>query len=161
MAGGNLFMPRYAKTSTLVEVKAVTGMESIEPRDDGMTVGQVAAAAGVAASAVRFYETHGLISGHRTHGNQRRFDEDAPCRVRMIRVCQRVGLSVAEIRDLLATLPASGRAEVSDWVELGERIEREVHERIRNLRDALADLTSGTLLCELPGIADTRTPVTA
>ncbi|QEW04878.1 MerR family transcriptional regulator [Microbacterium lushaniae] len=126
-----------------------------------MTVGQVAAATGVAASAVRFYEAHGLIAGRRTHGNQRRFDADAPCRVRMIRVCQRVGLSVAEIRDLLTTLPTSGRAEVSDWADLGERIEREVHERIRDLRDALADLTSGTMLCELPGVADTPTRVSA
>ncbi|KAA9154274.1 MerR family transcriptional regulator [Microbacterium lushaniae] len=136
-------------------------MSGIQGVEDGMTVGQVAAAAGVAASAVRFYEAHGLITGRRTHGNQRRFDADAPCRVRMIRVCQRVGLSVAEIRDLLATLPTSGRAEVSDWVELGERIEREVHERIRNLRDALADLTSGAMLCELPGVGDTRTRVSA
>ena len=48
----------------------------------GLTVSEVASDSGVNASAVRFYEAHGLISAERTSGNQRRFSADAACRVK-------------------------------------------------------------------------------
>ena len=38
-----------------------------------LTIGEVAARSGVAASALRFYEEQGLISSERTSGNQRRY----------------------------------------------------------------------------------------
>ncbi|HWH01332.1 MAG TPA: MerR family transcriptional regulator [Pilimelia sp.] len=120
-----------------------------------LTVSQVAAAARVSASAIRFYETHGLIESRRTPGNQRRFGHDAACRVRVIRVCQRVGLSVAEIRDLLRLLPRDRGATAADWTTLSARLEAEVRARMDNLRDVLRELSSDTLLCDLP-TADPR-----
>lgn len=115
---------------------------------EGSTVGQVAAAAGVTSSAIRFYDSHGLIVSRRNAGNQRRFGPDVACRVRMIRVCQRIGMSVAEIRAQLASVPEDARPE--DWVLLGERLEEEVRGRIARLRAVLSDLSSETWLCELP-----------
>ena len=40
-----------------------------------LTIGELARRAGVATSAVRYYEARGLIHAVRTHGNQRRFDQ--------------------------------------------------------------------------------------
>lgn len=117
--------------------------------DASYTVGQIAATSGVASSAIRFYEEHRLISSHRTSGNQRRFSQDASCRVKIIRVCQRVGLTVAEIRELLSVLPEDGPPAVSDWDLLGARLEADVRRRINELQRALADFTSGDFLCEV------------
>ncbi|MGB8962498.1 MAG: MerR family DNA-binding transcriptional regulator [Pseudonocardiaceae bacterium] len=44
-----------------------------------LTVSDLARASGVAPSAVRFYEKHGLITSERTSGNQRRCYEVDGC----------------------------------------------------------------------------------
>ncbi len=113
----------------------------------GRTVSDVARDSGVAPSAVRFYERHGLIASRRTAGNQRRFDDDAACRVKAARVAQRIGLSIAEIAGLLSAVPPGGGAE--DWMRLHETLAAEGERRIAELRAALADITSDRKLCEL------------
>ncbi len=120
---------------------------AIEPR---LTVGELARASGVAASAVRFYEAHGLITGERTDGNQRRFRESDACRIKVIRVAQRIGLSVAEIKGFLDDLPDTQEPLPADWRRLAERLVNEATERIRRLTSVLDDITSGDKLCELP-----------
>jgi MerR family transcriptional regulator, redox-sensitive transcriptional activator SoxR len=72
------------------------------------SVGEVAARAGVATSALRFYEANGLIASERTDAGHRRYHADVLRRVGFIKVAQRVGLSLDEIRSALDSLP-SGR----------------------------------------------------
>lgn len=112
-----------------------------------LTVGEVAREAGVAGSAIRFYESQGLITASRTGGGQRRFDHNAACRVKVARVAQRVGLSVQEIRALLATLPAD--PDLGDWKALHVRLAAEAKRRITDLNTALEQISSGRRLCEL------------
>ncbi|GGM30027.1 hypothetical protein GCM10007977_034110 [Dactylosporangium sucinum] len=112
-----------------------------------LTVSDVAAESGIAASAVRFYERQGLISAARTGGNQRRFDRDAVCRVKVARVAQRVGLSVAEIREMLATLPSDPR--LDDWLRLRVQLADEAHRRISALEAVLDDIATDQKLCDL------------
>jgi MerR family redox-sensitive transcriptional activator SoxR len=104
-------------------------------------VGQVAERSGVAASALRFYERQGLITADRTAGNQRRYHCDVLCRVAMIRACQRVGLSIAEIRTALAALPEGHIPGPEDWNRLSQRLQSELHDRIDDLNRALHALT--------------------
>jgi MerR family redox-sensitive transcriptional activator SoxR len=113
----------------------------------GRTVSDVARDSGVAPSAVRFYERHGLVSSRRTAGNQRRFDDDAACRIKAARVAQRVGLSLSEIAGLLAELPSD--ATVEDWMRLHDTLAAEGERRIAELRAALLDIASERKLCEL------------
>ena len=120
-----------------------------EPR---LTVGDLARASGVAPSAVRFYEKNGLVTSERTSGNQRRFHEIDACLIKIIRVAQRVGLSVSEIRDLMSGLPDRRDITIADWRRLRERLEQEVRERIEALAEVLDDLTSEEKLCEVPPI---------
>jgi MerR family redox-sensitive transcriptional activator SoxR len=116
-----------------------------------LTVSDLARAAGVASSAVRFYEKQGLITSQRTLGNQRRFHRVDECLVKIIRVAQRVGLSVAEIRALMADLPESSRdITVDDFLRLRHRLEDEARTRIQALTAALDDLSTDRELCELP-----------
>lgn len=111
------------------------------------TVSDVAEQAGVASSAVRFYDKHGLISGIRTTGNQRRFAEDAACRVKVARVAQRIGLTVAEISELLGTLPRD--PSLADWQSLHSALTTEAERRIADLNAQLTALSSGAKLCEI------------
>ncbi|TDD03263.1 MerR family DNA-binding transcriptional regulator [Nonomuraea deserti] len=113
-----------------------------------LTVGDLSRATGVAPSAVRFYEAHGLLTSERTAGNQRRFREPDVCRTKVITVAQRVGLSIAEIRTLFAELPADPA--LADWQHLTERLVEEADRRMRRLRRVLDEITSGAKLCELP-----------
>ena len=66
------------------------------------TIGDVARRAGVPTSALRFYEAHGLLTSERNESGHRRYHPDALRRISFIRVAQRVGLSLAEIRQALA-----------------------------------------------------------
>jgi MerR family redox-sensitive transcriptional activator SoxR len=115
-----------------------------------LTVSDVARASGVAPSAVRFYDRHGLVTSERTSGNQRRFYEVDGCLIKIIRVAQRAGLSVDEIRRLLSALPRNRREiTIDDFLLLRQRLEQEVRERIQALTDVLDDLTSEQKLCEV------------
>lgn len=118
---------------------------SFDWHEAGLTVGQVAERSGVAASALRFYERQGLISSDRTSGNQRRYHGDVLCRVAMIRACQRVGLSIAEIKTALSQLPEGQVPGPEDWQRLSGRLEHELHDRIGDLNRALQALQQGTI----------------
>ncbi|MEU4428824.1 MerR family transcriptional regulator [Actinoplanes sp. NPDC024001] len=112
-----------------------------------LTVGEVAADAGVAASAVRFYEQHGIIRAERTAGDQRRFDESAACRIRVAKVAQRVGLTVREIAEVFADLPADPRPQ--DWGRVAEHLIAEAEARTAALKAYLGEMRSGAKLCDL------------
>lgn len=111
------------------------------------TVGDVAAASGVAPSAVRFYEQHGVIAAVRTTGDQRRFDASAACRIRVAKVAQRVGLTVREIAEVFADLPDDPQPQ--DWGRVAEALIAEAEARTAALKSHLADLHSGAKLCDL------------
>ncbi|WZH35513.1 MAG: MerR family DNA-binding transcriptional regulator [Microbacterium enclense] len=117
-----------------------------------LTIGEVAAISGVAASAIRFYERQELFRAERTDGNQRRYSETVPCLVRVARVAQRVGLSVREIRDLFEAL--SDDPPLEEWMAMDEQLVREAERRIADLHAVLDDLRSDARLCELPGVDD-------
>ena len=83
-----------------------------------LAIGEVAERAGVATSALRFYEDHGLIRSERNDSGHRRYHADVLRRIAFIRTAQRVGLSLTEIRDALASLPEQRTPTASDWERL-------------------------------------------
>jgi len=86
--------------------------------DTLLSIGEVAERAGIAHSALRFYEAEGLVHSERTAGNQRRYHRSELRRIAFIRVAQRVGLSLDEIRDALSTLPSSRAPTEKEWARL-------------------------------------------
>jgi MerR family transcriptional regulator, redox-sensitive transcriptional activator SoxR len=123
------FMDEYGKTSTMVEVKR-------------FTVGQVAERTGVATSALRFYEEHGLIRSERTKADHRRYRPDVIRRVSFIRVAQKVGLSLDEIRSALDQLPKSRTPSKRDWERLAASWQPLLDDRIAVLSRMRTDLAS-------------------
>ena len=65
-------------------------------------IGQLAAQTGVAVRTIRFYEQAGLLPAPpRTAGGYRTYDDDAITRLRFVRSAQALGLSLAEITEVL------------------------------------------------------------
>lgn len=109
---------------------------------DGLTAGGVAQRMRITASAVRYYADQELLPHDRTPSNQRRFHADVLCRVAMIQVAQRVGLSLAEIRDALTALPPGQVPTAEDWQQLSARLKRTLHGRIDEMFNLLDDLAN-------------------
>ena len=86
--------------------------------DDQLTIGALSERTGVATSALRFYESEGLIHAERSSGGQRRYPRATVRRVSFIRVAQQVGLRLDEIREALASLPNSRTPDTKDWARL-------------------------------------------
>jgi MerR family transcriptional regulator, redox-sensitive transcriptional activator SoxR len=121
-------------------------MAQVPFRVEELTVGQLAARSGVAVSALHFYEAKGLIQSRRTAGNQRRYPRDALRRVAFIRVAQRLGISLASIRDALARLPDERTPTHKDWARLSAAWRSELDARIEQLQKLRDDL-SGCIGC--------------
>ena len=119
--------------------------------ESGLTVGQVAQRMQINASAVRWYDDHGLLPSERTGGNQRRFFADVLCRVAMIRASQRVGLTIAEIRDALSVLPPGQVPEPADWERLAAHLREALSARIDHLFELLHELAPDESLLEATG----------
>ncbi|HEX4226805.1 MAG TPA: MerR family DNA-binding protein [Pseudonocardiaceae bacterium] len=70
---------------------------------DQLTITRLATRVGVRADTVRYYERIGLLPpAARTSGAHRRYDESVVDRMLFIKGVQRLGLPLAEIRELLA-----------------------------------------------------------
>ncbi|MCV7227793.1 redox-sensitive transcriptional activator SoxR [Mycolicibacterium komossense] len=107
-----------------------------------LTPGDLAQRAGVAVSALHFYEREGLISSRRTAGNQRRYTRETLRRVAFIRMSQRLGIPLARVRDALATLPADRTPTSKDWARLSAGWRQDLDDRImhlQHLRDNLSE----------------------
>jgi MerR family transcriptional regulator, redox-sensitive transcriptional activator SoxR len=110
--------------------------------DDVLTIGELSERTGVAASALRYYEDQGLITSTRSAGGQRRYHREVLRRVSFIRIAQRVGLTLEQISDSLASLPASRTPNKADWARLSQSWRPQLDEHIavlQRLRDELTD----------------------
>ncbi|MGH3736166.1 MAG: MerR family transcriptional regulator [Micromonosporaceae bacterium] len=71
--------------------------------DGSLRVGELAARVGIGADTVRYYERAGLLPPPpRSAAGYRRYAPAVADRLRFIQGCQRLGLRLREIRDLLA-----------------------------------------------------------
>ena len=96
-----------------------------------MLIGEVAAAAGVGISTLRFYERRGLLlPAGRTPGGYRHYPDDAPRTVRFIRRAQQLGFTLAEISAVL-DLPAADPGDVG----------RRLHAKLAEVDGRITDLT--------------------
>ncbi len=107
-----------------------------------MRIGELARQVGVATSAIRFYEESGLLpEPARTPAGYRDYDPEVVDRLAFIRAGQAVGLTLGELRDVLAIRDA-GEPPCRHVTELLDKRLAEVDERIRELRRLRRDLAS-------------------
>lgn len=119
-------------------------MHKIGPDDlhKSLSVGEVAERSGVAVSTIHFYESRGLIRSWRNAGNHRRYPRAILRVVAIIKVAQRTGIPLAEIKQALETLPSGRMPTAKDWARLSSRWQVDLDariERLTRLRDQLND----------------------
>ena len=118
----------------------------VEVKNRLLTIGELAERAGLATSAIRFYEANGLVTAERNAAGHRRFRAETLRRVSFIKVAQRVGLSLGEIRESLESLPASRTPTRRDWERLARGWAPRIDERIA-LLVAMRDKLDGCIGC--------------
>jgi MerR family redox-sensitive transcriptional activator SoxR len=110
--------------------------------DNLLSIGEVSHRTGVPITALRFYESKGLMTPSRASSGHRRYTRDTLRRESFILAAQRVGLSLREIQAALATLPAGRTPTAEDWSRLSASWRPMIDGRIRALellRDQLDD----------------------
>lgn len=111
-------------------------------KTDLLRIGEVADRAGLATSALRFYEDQRLIESQREADGVRRYPRSILRRIAFIQAAQRVGLSLEEIKESLDSLPNARTPTRADWARLAKgwkpRIEGKIQE-LQSLKDDLAD----------------------
>ncbi len=110
------------------------------------TVGKVAQRCGVKISTLHFYQQKGLIRSTRNAGNQRRYTADVLRRVSVIKAAQKMGISLASIKQAFATLPDQRTPTVKDWEKLSTTWQGELNARIAYLQ-RLRDSLTGCIGC--------------
>lgn len=101
--------------------------------DQLIPIGTLSRRTGVAVSAIRFYESKGLLTSLRTGGNQRRFLRSDIRRVSFILVAQKLGLGLAEIEAELAQLPQGRTPTINDWQRISRSMRVAIDEKIKLL----------------------------
>lgn len=111
-----------------------------------LSIGALAARAGVSVSAVRFYEARGLLSPYRNAGGQRRFLRADIRRLSFILIAQQLGLSLEAIGAMLARLPDGRTPNAADWRGMSTDIRALIDTRIATLT-ATRGLLDGCIGC--------------
>ena len=120
----------------------VDGLRGAEP----LTIGELARRTGLAVSAIRFYETKGLVSSIRSAGGQRRFLRSDIRRLSFVLIAQQLGFSIKEIRAALATLPVNRAPTLKDWERISRDFRSQLDQRISRLT-RLRDYLDGCIGC--------------
>ena len=111
-----------------------------------LTIGDLARRTGLSVSAIRFYETRGLVRAIRTGGNQRRFARADIRRLSFALIAQKTGLSLGQIEAELATLPEGRTPTRADWQAISERMRTVLDARITRLIET-RDRLDGCIGC--------------
>ncbi len=98
--------------------------------NDLLTIGQLASRTGLSVSAIRFYETRGLVAPMRNAGKQRRFLRSDIRRLSFVLIAQRIGLTIEEIHALLRGLPQGRTPTLKDWEAISQTFRATLDERI-------------------------------
>ena len=108
---------------------------------DLLTITDVSRRSGVASSALRFYETKGLIASERAGSGHRRYPRAVLRRVAFIVFAQKIGLSLTEVAAELAALPRNRVPERADWIK--EELAAARHAEVELARRAQDARTEG------------------
>lgn len=113
-----------------------------------VTIGRLAELTGVPASAIRYWERHGLLPAPERQGGQRRYPPEAAQRITLLRTFQQAGLTLAEIDEFQQDRP---RRQAMIRSKLGE-----IEQRLVDLERAHR-LMAHALLCSKEDITTCST----
>ena len=117
------------------------------PAERHLTIGQLAKAAGVPTSTVRYYERIGLLEPEdRSMGNYRLYRDESLRRLRFIRAAQSIGFALEDVTVLLGTTDRRSPS-CRDVQSLIKQRLADVGKRLRDLRHVQRVLKSALQKC--------------
>ena len=105
-----------------------------------LTIGDLAQRTGLAVSAIRFYETHGIVAPLRNAGGHRRYGRHDLRRLSFAMIAQRLGFPLSGIAAHLSALPAHRAPDRADWARIATGFRAEIDARIAALSQLGAHL---------------------
>jgi len=118
-----------------------------------MTIGEAAREAGLAASAIRFYEKAGLLPAPLRKNGRRAYPAEVVHQLALIRFAKKVGFTLPEIRRLLHGFPKNATASAR-WRKLAKGKIKELEDAIRCSQAMKALLESMTINCQCRTLED-------
>jgi DNA-binding transcriptional MerR regulator len=118
----------------------------------GMTIGEVAKRAGLAPSAIRYYEKSGLIPAPHRRSRQRRYEPEVLGRIALIQLARDAGFTIRETRTLIAGFAPNTKPSAR-WRTLAERKLAEIDAQMARARRMRALLKEG-FRCGCPALED-------
>lgn len=112
----------------------------------GLTIGDLAERTGLAVSAIRFYETHGIVAPVRNTGGHRRYGRADIRRLSFVMAAQALGFPLAEIAGHMAHLPVHKAPTKADWTRISRGFRQDIDARIAAL-ERLRDRLDGCIGC--------------
>lgn len=112
----------------------------------GLTIGDIAMRTGLAVSAIRFYEEHGIVHPVRNAGGHRRYGAHDIRRLSFVMAAQKLGFPLSEIAGHLAHLPAHKAPTKADWTRISKTFQKDINARIAAL-ERLRDTLDGCIGC--------------
>lgn len=110
-----------------------------------LTIGEVARRSGLRPSALRYYESVGVLPAAARHHGQRRYDDAILARLAVVRLAQAAGFSVAEMRALVEGFDEAD-VEAERWRALAGRKLNEIDTLIARA-ERMKDLLEASLSC--------------
>lgn len=105
-----------------------------------LTIGAMAERTGLAVSAIRFYETQGLVAPTKNASGHRRYDPSDLRKLSFVMIAQELGVPLKDIAILLEKLPQSRPPTRADWQKISRAFRSDLDARIEKatrLRDTL------------------------
>ena len=115
------------------------------PDEKSLTIGAIATRAGIRVSAIRYYETRGLIPTARRAGGRRIYDESVFESIALVQLAQDAGFTLAETRALVAGF-APGTPASARWQAMARRKLSEIIQRIAQA-ERMKGVLEGLLRC--------------
>ncbi len=111
-----------------------------------LSIGEVAERTGLSVSAIRFYESAGLVFPSRNSGGQRRFHRADIRRLSFVLIAQQLGFTIDQIRESLEGLPDKRTPTQRDWNRLSRGFRDELQARI-DILTRMRDRLDGCIGC--------------
>ncbi len=118
-----------------------------------LTIGQVAKRTGLSVSAIRFYETQGLVTPLRNVGGQRRFLPSDIRRLSFVLIAQQLGFPLEEISARLTGLPEGRTPTKRDWARISRAFRQALQDRI-DIMTRMRDRLDGCIGCGCLSLAN-------
>ena len=117
-----------------------------------LRIGEVAQRAGIATSALRYYEKVGLLEAPARVSRRRQYDQNILGRIQIILLARDAGFSVSETRSFFKGFPV-GTAPARRWREMAEKKVSELNRLIERIEQMKAILRA-SFNCECRELSD-------